>query len=186
MNSSNTAAETDSLLWAKTVNESSSQSPSSRSSIRAMSDKFLSQLSSRERDHVLEENTAIWPAARLIRDAVRGERSPSDWYDPNTDLDHPIRNFLSKVCARLVAYRGMNHFVQITAWILVLLSFVESPPWCQDNYLTITENTTVQWRLWDMWYHDGSNWESCRWYRKCPTLSQCFLDVVNSTTVYVC
>ena len=117
----------------------------SNSSRREISRRLISHLSSRERDDALTRNEGLGPAARLIRDAVLGERSPVDLYQPDSeDEHHPWQSFVAIVCARLVAYRWINQVVQGRAWILVLLSFVDSPPWCQHNEdISLVENATI-------------------------------------------
>jgi hypothetical protein len=92
----------------------------------------MSHLSSRDREHALK-SLGIGPAAHLIRDAVLGERSPEDWFDPYADPEQPFRNFLSLLCSRLIASRRTARLLRATAWMLALLSFVDPPSWCQKN-----------------------------------------------------
>ena len=57
--------------------------------MRSISNRLISHLSSSEREHALK-NLGIGPAAHLIRDAVLGERSPENWFDPYADPDRPF------------------------------------------------------------------------------------------------
>lgn len=139
-------SEEDALLPEASLEKLKSSSRRFESSARSMSSRLMSRLSSSQREHALV-NLNIGPAARLIRDAVLGERSPPDWYDPYSDHDtHPFKSFLSLLCARLVAHRSMNRLLKTTVWIMTLLTFIEPPSWCRDNYdlpLTETESPST-------------------------------------------
>ncbi len=132
------------LLQSTDTNGSTgSESSSLRGSVRALSNRLISRLSSSDRNHALQ-TLGIGPAAHLIRDAVLGERSSDEWFDPYANPDQPFRNCLSLLCSRLVAYRWMNRLLRATAWILVLLSFIEPPSWCDRNAdLKLVEATTI-------------------------------------------
>ena len=143
------STEEDSLLLglhSKLQHDSSGSRIGDSSSIarghqyETLSDRFLSRLSSRERTHALH-TLGVGPAAHLIRDAVLGEKSTEEWFDPYQNPHQPLRNILSLLCSRLIAHRWMNRLLRATAWILVLLSFIEPPSWCQNSDLPIVHNT---------------------------------------------
>lgn len=111
--------------------------------MRSISRRLMSQLSSSEREHALKY-LGIGPAAHLIRDAVLGERSPEDWFDPYADPDQPFRNFLSVLCSRLIANRWVNRLLRTMAWVPVILSFIEPPRWCDnETELALVEGTEL-------------------------------------------
>ena len=139
--------EEDSLLGKPKSRDESTRSIGDSSSfgqgsLQTLSDRFWSRLSSRERNHALE-TLGIGPAAHLIRDAVLGEKSTADWFDPYQNPNQPIRNAVSLVCSRLIAHRWMNRLLRATAWILAILSFIEPPSWCRNQkyiHLPIVRN----------------------------------------------
>eukprot|EP00934_Nitzschia_sp_Nitz4_P005854 Nitzschia sp. Nitz4//scaffold205_size38804//23986//26605//NITZ4_007646-RA/size38804-processed-gene-0.7-mRNA-1//1//CDS//3329541519//5844//frame0 len=89
------------------------------------------------------QQPGIGPAAHLIRDAVLGERSPENWYDPYEDPDKPLKNFLAVFCARLIGHRLMVRLLQGAAWLLVILTFTEPPAWCQSSELDILDDSEL-------------------------------------------
>lgn len=144
--SSAEASERDSLLTSTAPGQRKppTRSESSlRESVRSISEQLISKLSSSERKNALE-NLGIGPAAHLIRDAVIGERSYDDaWFDPYENTDQPLQNFMSVLCSRLMTYKAMVYLLHGTAWILVLLSFVEAPSWCQESNLDLVQGKEV-------------------------------------------
>ena len=130
----------------ESTRSTSDSSLSGRSSVHhsTLSDRFFSSLSSRERNQALQ-TLGIGPAAHLIRDAILGEKSTPEWFNPYQNPHQPIRNIISLICSRLIAHRWMNRLLRATAWILVILSFIETPSWCDNpkyNDLPIVHNAT--------------------------------------------
>jgi len=116
------------------------------SSMRSFSSKMMKSLSSVDRHHALK-NLGVGPAAFLIRDAVLGfQDAPFEgYYDPysTADTNDPekiLKNAISFVCGRLIAYNWVTRFLYGANWILFILSFVEPPQWCRDSNLQIAQN----------------------------------------------
>jgi len=117
------------------------------SSIRNFSKKMMKSLSSEDRHHALKE-LGVGPAAFLIRDAVLGfQDAPYEgFYDPYMTadrLDDPekiVKNAISFVCGRLIAYNWVSIVLYSANWILFILSFVEPPQWCRNSNLQIVQN----------------------------------------------
>mmetsp|Transcript_36993 Transcript_36993/g.41654 ORF Transcript_36993/g.41654 Transcript_36993/m.41654 type:complete len:840 (-) Transcript_36993:136-2655(-) len=117
------------------------------SSIRNFSKQMMKSLSSEDRRHALKE-LGVGPAAFLIRDAVLGfQDAPYEgFYDPYMiadRLDDPekiVKNAISFVCGRLIAYNWVSIVLYGTNWILFILSFVEPPQWCRNSNLHIVQN----------------------------------------------
>ena len=83
------------------------------------------------------EHVGVGRAAFLIRDAVLGlVENPADGaYDPYDHPESPRLNTISTHCRRLCSSRSFRHFINGVVWILVLLTFVEPPTWC--NYMVL-------------------------------------------------
>lgn len=95
----------------------------------------LGLLTHSARDEALQRE-GVGRAAFLIRDAVIGEdaENPAEGaYDPYEyqSSEFELRNTISIVCHRICSYRPVLRFFRATCWILVLLSFIEPPSWCE-------------------------------------------------------
>ena len=83
-----------------------------------------------ERERAVKKG--IVEAAFLIRDAVMGEKeNPSKGtYDPYINPENSIRNMFSLVFRRILSLRPLRQSLIASAWILVILTFIEPPRWC--------------------------------------------------------
>lgn len=120
--------------------QTTSSTRSSSASFRYVSNRIIRSLSSSQRENALR-NMGVGPAAFLIKDAVLGYQDAPwyGWYDPYKDPQREVRNFLSVLCGRLVAYKITNRLLIAANWVLFVLSFMEPPQWCRDSDLDIAQ-----------------------------------------------
>lgn len=52
-------------------------------------------------------------------------------YDPYADPTAELRNLIAVICRRVAAYKLVKYFQHTTLWMLVILTFIEPPIWCQ-------------------------------------------------------
>lgn len=136
------------------VNNNSTHSASSERSFHSYASTILEQYylnfsTNSERDIALSKE-GVGAAAFLIRDACCGDpltvENPAEGtYDPYQYPEAKLRNTVSVLCRRLCAYRPLVHLLHGTAWLLVVLTFLEPPHWCRDNNdnsITNTDNST--------------------------------------------
>lgn len=102
--------------------------------------KVLASFSSTERQHALKV-MGVGPAASMIRDAVMGyQDAPYEgFYDPYKNQDARVRNTVSVVCGRFIAYNWAKKLLLGANWMLFILSFLEPPHWCRNSSLEITK-----------------------------------------------
>ncbi len=114
----------------------SSSFPFVHSSLR----KLIESLSSTEREHALQV-MGVGPAASMIKDAVLGyQDAPHEgFYNPYENPDATIRNTISVVCGRFIAYNWVKRLLVAANWLLFILTFVEPPHWCRDSSLDIAK-----------------------------------------------
>jgi hypothetical protein len=99
----------------------------------------IENFSKSERDQALQIQ-GVGPAAFLIRDAVLGQEveNPAEGeYDPYLHLHEEhnmLKNTVSVACRRLCSYRPLVRFLRLTAWTLILLTFIEPPAWCHSGF----------------------------------------------------
>ncbi len=102
--------------------------------------KLLESVSSTEREHALQV-MGVGPAASMIKDAVMGyQDAPYEgFYDPYENPDTEVRNAISVVCGRFIAYNWAKRLLLGANWVLFILTFLEPPHWCRDSKLEITK-----------------------------------------------
>lgn len=98
--------------------------------------KLLTRDSS-SRDRALYKD-GVGQAAFLIRDAVLGfniENPSQGSYDPYTvkTADYKLRNAVSIFCHRVCSYRYIVQLFHFICWLLLFLTFLEVPAWCEDG-----------------------------------------------------
>ncbi|VEU38175.1 unnamed protein product [Pseudo-nitzschia multistriata] len=110
------------------------------SSFRASMHRLLESFSTTERQHALKE-LGVGPAASMIKDAVLGyQDAPYEgFYDPYANPDSVVRNMVSIVCGRFIAYYWIKRLLLAANWALFILSFLEPPHWCRDSDLVIAK-----------------------------------------------
>jgi hypothetical protein len=77
----------------------------------------------------------------MIKDAVLGyQDAPYEgFYDPYANPDAELRNMISVVCGRFIAYNWAKNLLLCANWMLFMLSFLEPPYWCRDTNLEIAQ-----------------------------------------------
>lgn len=112
--------------------------PSERALLRtssSISSYIFQKFTQSERQEALKCE-GVGAAAFLIRDAVLGEDNTlTGFYDPYDNPDYEIRNVVSVVCRRLVSYPPLMRVETAFVWLLIFLTFIEPPVWCQDGHL---------------------------------------------------
>eukprot|EP00977_Amphora_coffeiformis_P023097 scaffold12184_cov164-Amphora_coffeaeformis.AAC.4 len=108
--------------------------PSTRMSLlrssSSLSDVFHA-LTKSEREEALKKE-GVGGAAFLIRDAVLGDADASAGsYDPYAHPDSVLRNLFAIICRRLINYQPLVRIQLAAVWMLVVLTFIEPPVWCQ-------------------------------------------------------
>ena len=53
-------------------------------------------------------------------------------YDPYANPAAELRNLIAIICRRLASYRPIAWFMDAALWMLVILTFIEPPIWCQS------------------------------------------------------
>lgn len=92
----------------------------------------MHKLTKSERAEALQKQ-GVGGAAFLIRDAVLGDTNPTaGCYDPYANPAAELRNLIAIVCRRLASYRPISWFMHAALWMLVILTFIEPPIWCQS------------------------------------------------------
>lgn len=109
--------------------------PSERQLLRSSSSiSYVFQKFTRsEREEALKCE-GVGAAAFLIRDAVLGEDNTlTGFYDPYEHPERELRNLISVVCRRLVSSELLLKVEYFFIWMLIILTFVEPPIWCQNG-----------------------------------------------------
>merc|ERR1712091_110764 len=55
-----------------------------------------------------------------------------DYFDPYSNTNHQLLNFMSRICRWLLTQRISFYLENAAVWALLLLSAVEPPFWCRD------------------------------------------------------
>jgi hypothetical protein len=108
---------------------------------RSLSSVLWGKFSSHERNDALQKE-GVGSAAFLIRDAVLGEEYfPNGCrYNPySTHSQKEWRNMFAIICGRLSGYPWMVGLVQVAAWMIALLTFIEPPYWCRHGDFAMLE-----------------------------------------------
>ena len=114
--------------------EDEDPTPSTRMSLlrssSSLSDVFQA-LTKSERVEALKK-VGVGGAAFLIRDAVLGDANASAGsYDPYAHPQYVFRNLVAIICRRLINLQPFLRVQLAAAWMLVVLTFIEPPVWCQ-------------------------------------------------------
>jgi hypothetical protein len=120
----------------KNFADSIADSMRSTGSASSSSSGLWGKFSSHERQYALERE-GVGSAAFLIRDAILGE---GGWYNPYTHPQKEWRNFFAISCGRLSGYYWMTWVVQVAAWMIALLTFIEPPYWCRHGDFAMLED----------------------------------------------
>ena len=107
--------------------------------------QLFGSFSSAERRHALEV-LGVGPAASMIKDAVMGyQDAPYEgFYDPYANPGAEVRNMISIICGRFIAYNWAKKLLLGANWTLFILSFLEPPQWCRDSSFEIVrENPNI-------------------------------------------
>ena len=102
---------------------------------RYLSLKWTDSLRNRTAQH-----PGVYPAAFLLRDAILGSAADMteavfegvDYFDQYSMDNHPVLNYISRLCRWILTFRSINYLEQTAVWVLVLLTAIEPPFWCRD------------------------------------------------------
>lgn len=53
-------------------------------------------------------------------------------YDPYANPEAELRNLIAIICRRVAAHKPVVRFQHAAMWMLVILTFIEPPIWCQS------------------------------------------------------
>ena len=125
--------------------DSIADSMRSTGSASSSSSVLWGKFSSHERNYALQKE-GVGSAAFLIRDAVLGEEDLpyGCWYNPYTHPQKEWRNFFAIICGRLSGHPWMTWVVQVAAWIIALLTFIEPPYWCRHGDFAMLEDVDYE------------------------------------------
>ena len=123
--------------------------------VRESKRQILESFSSTERQDALKA-LGVGPAASMIKDAVLGyQDAPYEgFYDPYANPDAEIRNIVSVVCGRFIAYNWAKKLLLGANWMLFILTFLEPPHWCRDSKLEIARGNYLS--------YDGNEFGDCK------------------------
>jgi hypothetical protein len=129
----------------KNFADSIADSMRSTGSASSFSSVFWWKFSSDERKYALQKE-GVGSAAFLIRGAVLGEEDIpyACWYNPYANPKKEWRNFFAIICGRLSGTHWMTWVVQIAAWMIALLTFIEPPYWCRHGDFAMLEDVDYE------------------------------------------